>query len=216
MLVKNLPMLASFALLALALSACQLPPVGGRASPQLYQLALDESPVTAASGEGNGILVIERPQAAPGYDTARIAYQVAAHELRYYRESRWADTPSRMLEPALVDALESSGLFRAVVSPTSTVAPDYQLATDLLLVQQRFDSDGNSHARLRMRITLLDLRSDEVLGTRMIDIRKPAPTPDASGGVIAANQALQEAVRQLQPFIKNLLGAADSVADRRP
>jgi cholesterol transport system auxiliary component len=189
----------------LLLAACQVPPVGGRGAPALYQLTLEKALPQRAAEDSGTVLLVERPQAAPGYDTPMIAYQTEAHQLRYYSRSRWADTPSRMVEPALVEALEQSGLFQAVVSPPSTVQPDLRLVTDMLQIRQIFEDEKTSHTQLRMRLRLVDLHRDSVLGSRMLEITEPAASPDAAGGVQAANAALLHAVEEVQSFTLELM-----------
>lgn len=195
-------------LLLTALTACQLPS-GSRDAPERFQLTLSDpaSPTEQVVWDGeHGILFVDRPHPAPGYGTARIAYQTAPHQLRYYRDSRWADTPDRMLEAALIAALEGSGLFRAVVGRPSTLSPDYYLATDLLHLVQRFDSDAQTSVTLlRLRVRLLDLDRERIVGTKTVDVRVPAPSADAAGGVAAANRALEQAVDQVRQFLASAL-----------
>ncbi len=204
--------------MATLIGACSLTGNGGREAPRQYQLALTEAGLPALREPGTMVLLVERPQAAPGFDSRQIAYQTQAHELRYYTQSRWADTPARMLGPALIDILEQSGLFHTVLAPPASVAPDYRLVSDSLQLQQHFNDNGASHTLLRLRVQLIDQRQQRILGSRTIEVTRPAPAPTAQGGVVAANEALREAARQIQQFATAMLADAEARrhTDARP
>lgn len=207
--MNHLRFLTSIMLLAV-LAGCQLTP-GSQQAPDRYQLVLADSESGSASeqvawsGE-HGVLFVDRPRVAPGYDTSRIAYQTTPYQLRYYRDSRWTDTPDRMLEPALIAALEDTGLFRAVIGRPSTLAADYRLSTDLLHLVQRFDADQqNSATLLRLRLRLLDLDQERIVDTATVEVSITAPSADAAGGVAAANRALKQAAQQVRDFTARAL-----------
>ncbi|HEY5308559.1 MAG TPA: ABC-type transport auxiliary lipoprotein family protein, partial [Casimicrobiaceae bacterium] len=65
------------------------------------------------------VLEVSIARAAPGFETAQMAYVQRPYELDYFSANRWADTPSRMLGPILARALEQSGSFDAVVQAPS-------------------------------------------------------------------------------------------------
>jgi cholesterol transport system auxiliary component len=149
-------------------------------------------------------LVIEvgMPRAQPGFDTPQMAYVQQPHELNYYAVNRWTDTPSHMLAPLLVQALEQSGGFRAVVQEPSAVPADIRLDTELVRLQQDFEMHP-SRVEFTLRAQLTDVRSNRVLATRVFDETENAPSENAYGGVIAANRALQKILDQLSAFCIN-------------
>ncbi|RFA31039.1 hypothetical protein CAI21_03450 [Alkalilimnicola ehrlichii] len=196
--------LLSLAIAVALLSACALPPTGDRAAPQQYQLSLDEYPTPLAEPLA-GILLIEQPRAAPGFDNRNIAYQVRDFEIQHYTRSRWADTPTRMLNGVLINVLESSGIAEVVTTPATNMPPDLRLVIDQLSLQQRFTDSDTSYTQLRMRVQLIDPNAQRVLGSQLINVRQPAPSANAAGGVRAANAALAEAVVEITQFTEALL-----------
>jgi cholesterol transport system auxiliary component len=149
-----------------------------------------------ARATGDATLVVTPPRAAPGIDTPRIAYAPQATEIRYYAASQWAETPARMLEPLLIRALESTGAFRAVVGSASPAAGDLRLDSELLRLQQDFTRTP-SEVRVSVRVQVMDLRRREVLATRVFEVREPAPSDDAPGGVAAFNRAMQVVLEEI-------------------
>ena len=132
-------------------------------------------------------LLVSVPKAQPGFDTPRMAYLVRPHEVSYYAFNQWADTPSRMLAALLAQAMEMTGLWRAVVQAPSTVRTEYRLDCDSLVLEQQFFSA--SRVRLALRAQLIDVKRQSVIDARDFEVFEDAPSDDAYGGVIAANRA---------------------------
>jgi cholesterol transport system auxiliary component len=145
------------------------------------------------------VIAVGIVRARPGFDTPQIAYVQRPHELGYYAVNRWADTPSHMLAPLIVQALEQSGAFRAVVQAPNAVPADVRLDTELIRLQQDFAAHP-SRVEITLRAQLIDVRTGRVLATREFDEAEAAPSENAYGGVIAANRALQRILEQLSEF----------------
>lgn len=164
----------------------------------LYVLDAQAS-IKAAPVKHNLVIAVSTPRAQPGYDTPQIAYVQQPHELNYYAINRWADTPAHMLAPLLVQALEHSGGFRAVVQAPGPVPADFRLDSELIRLQQDFESHP-SRVQITLRAQLIDMHSNRVLATRVFDETANAPSENAYGGVIAANQAVQKMLDQIAEF----------------
>lgn len=145
-------------------------------------------------------MLVNLTHAATGFETRKIVYVQKPYELNYYSKSEWADAPSRMLPPLLVQAFERSGIWQAVVSMPTTVRGDYRVDTEDLEVRQEFLQQP-SRARLSLRVQLLELPSSRVVGTRAFEAVENAPSEDAYGGAIAANRALETLVREVTDWL---------------
>ena len=85
-------------------------------------------------------LLVFPPQAQASYDTTQMAYTTRADQISYFARHEWADTPSRMLLPLLVKALQNTRCFNAVVAPPYTAHYTLALRTDLVELLQDFTS----------------------------------------------------------------------------
>lgn len=144
-------------------------------------------------------LLVSPPRAAPGYDTARMAFVRKPILLEYFAKNRWAEAPAKMLGPLLVSALEQRTNFRAVVPAGGMVKGDMRLDTELILLQQEFTTLP-SRIHLRLRAQLIEQASHRVVATRVFEIFEVAPSDDPYGGVAAANRALARLFTQLADF----------------
>lgn len=181
--------------LLLAAGCSLLPAAGAGDDPALH--LLDARPAaTSAAARPELVLAVGPPRAAPGFDTAAIAYVQRPHALDHYATHRWADTPARMFGQLLLRTLEDSGGFRAVVPAGAAVPADLRLDTEIVQLRQNF-MVRPSRVELTLRVQLVDLAGRRVLATRYIEAVRDTPSDDAPGGVAAANAAATLALAQL-------------------
>ena len=197
-------------MMACALTACVLPRSGD--SPiHTFVLTIDESTWTAGAPvlqpAYHGVLVVGLPQAEVGFEQPRMAYLQRPYEVNYYAANLWVDAPARMVAPLLVRSLETTGLWRVVVPMPTTIRGEYQLDTSGLVVQQEFLQQP-SRTRVQVRVQLMDVKAQRVLGVRSFEGLEPAPSDDAYGGVLAANRAVTRVLGAINDWITSCLSAS--------
>ncbi|HEX9204424.1 MAG TPA: ABC-type transport auxiliary lipoprotein family protein [Candidatus Deferrimicrobiaceae bacterium] len=178
-------------LLAVAVAGCTLLPAPRGATRNTFVLRPEPAKASAearACGPRAFTLLVNVPREEPGFDTSRMAYLLRPDLLGYYAESRWVDTPGRMLTPLLVQAMEEGGCWRAVIRAPIAADADYRLDTEDLVLEQEFFSRP-ARVRLSVRAVLVDVRRQGVVATRRFEAKEDAPSEDASGGADAANRA---------------------------
>lgn len=144
-------------------------------------------------------MIVNLPRAAPGFDTTQIVYVRRLYEIEYFAHNQWVDTPSNMLAPMMVHAIERSGAFHAVLGAPTSATGQLRLETELVRLQQDF-STSSSHVRLTLRAALVDTTSRRVIASREFDARVNAPSDDPYGGVIAAQRAASQVMAGLAAF----------------
>jgi cholesterol transport system auxiliary component len=145
------------------------------------------------------VLAVSVPRAAPGADSAAMAYVQKPHAIEHFATHRWADAPARLLAPLLVRTLDDAGSFRAVVAATSGVPADLRLDSEIVQLRQSFLVKP-SRIELVLRAQLVDVPGRRVLATRTIEITQDAASDDAPGGVAAANAAVARALAHVAAF----------------
>ena len=193
----------------LVLGGCSTLSPTTTAPPVFY--AFDSVPVRAAATHpalaSAPVLTVTPTRAAAGFDSQRIIYLRAPHQLAYFAQSEWVEPPARMLVPLLVESLERGPAFRAVVQTGGSASADYRLDTELLRLQHDFQTRP-SRVLLELRATLVDDKTRRVLAVRQFSTQVAASTEDAYGGVVAANSAVQQMLGELAGF------CADAIATR--
>ena len=165
---------------AMLLAAC-----GGNArtaEPAHYDLG---NPGAAAAGWTVAPAIIE-VQAAAWLTGPAMHYRPAyAEPLRRqaYAGSRWAASPAELLEGALRR--------RAAAAEATAQGAGCRLQLALDEFEQRFDDPRSSQSSIEVRAQLLPLQGGDSLARRAFRVARPAPTPDAGGGAMAARDAVQ-------------------------
>jgi cholesterol transport system auxiliary component len=165
-------------------------------SPTKVTVAISPAPTPATS---TMTLTVTTPIASAGFGSTHIIYQRRSHELEHFALNQWVDTPAQMLAPLIVRALETRGIFRAVVRGSTAAASEFRLDTELVRIQQEFTGTP-SRARVTLRAVLLDTATRRVIASREFDSTAPSPSEDPAGGVTAANEAVQRLLVDLEKF----------------
>jgi cholesterol transport system auxiliary component len=193
-------LVAALALLLWASVACVTVGPGEQPPLQTFRLTADLERRAYEPSDGPVVIVAE-PHAEAGFDSRRMVYTERAYEVRHFVRNEWVATPSAMLAPLLVSAVESSGAFGAVVGGSNGALPRYRVDTEILALYQDF-TVSPSEARLSLRLQLVDLQSREVVSTRVIVETERAPNDDPYGGVTAMNRALQRALAEVTAWAR--------------
>jgi cholesterol transport system auxiliary component len=206
-------MRAACCLIAVALYGCSLGPAE-TIPVRTYLLEPDFSAKTIpanAMRDDRATLLISIPRAQPGFDTPRMAYFLRPLELNYYAFNQWVDTPARMMLKPLVESMERSGLWRAVMQAPSPVRADYRLDCDSLVLEQQFFS--RSRVRLGLRAQLIDIKRRIVIGARNFEVFAASPSEDAYGGVVAANEASAKLLEELTDWVATMMDEDSPAGD---
>jgi cholesterol transport system auxiliary component len=145
-------------------------------------------------------LLVFPPESKPIHGTTQMAYTTQTYQLAYFSQHEWADTPSRMLHPLLVGTLENTHAFKAVLTPPHPGRYGYALRTEILDLIQDFTSEPAT-LRLSLRVQLSDGASNRVIATKEISLREPMRQRTPYAGVVAANDAVAKALRELAEFV---------------
>ncbi len=134
------------------------------------------------------------------YDTTQIAYRAGSYQVAYFIQHEWDRTPSQMLQPMLIRALENTHYFSAVLTPPYSGHYTYALRAEILELAQDFMSEPAA-LRLSLRLQLSDGAANQVIATKEILLREPMQekTPDA--GIVAANDATAKALQEVAKFL---------------
>lgn len=198
----------------LLLAACSGLPVPKVASQNIYVLEAGPA-IQASQVKRDLVLAVSVPRARPGFNTQQMAYVQQPHELNYFVTSRWADTPARMLEPLMAQAIAQTESFRAVVQTSGAIPVDVRLDTELVSLQQDFKTRP-SRVQLTLRAQLIDVRGKRLLAAQQFDEVENAASDDAYGGVSAANRLVQRVLGKLAEFCVNAPAYAMQSGANRP
>ncbi len=190
-----------FVLLAmLLLSACSLllpVDVGAQKTYVLNSEPLLSKPAKLYSQ----VLLVTQPRLDPLMNNNQMVYLDGQHQLGYFTENRWAAKPNQLFFSVLVETLQKSTGFRAVVGAPYSGLSDQRLDILNFSIVQDFTRNP-SVLTVKMDLQFSDVKQQRLLAAKSIQasVATSANTPQA--GVDAANLASVDCLKQIVAFVE--------------
>ena len=137
----------------------------------------------------------------------RLAY-ADDQQLRPYALARWSMPPAQLVRQHLRDRLNQSGVVlnasEAAALGKSPAGGPLLLRLELEAFSQRFDDPQRSAGVVKLRAVLIETSAgaDKLLDQRVLVVQRPAPSPDAAGGVRAMKAATDALADELNEWLK--------------
>jgi len=159
------------------------------------------------------VLVVARPDAAPGLDSDSIAVALPDHRLDRLAGARWSAPVPELVQDYIVRYLSARGGWRAVVSDRSAFTGTYLLQMDVRAFSAQYAQRGQPP---RIRVWLhgeLGRTLDRQLLTSIDAVADAQASEDRQSAVVAAyEEALDAAARKLSDSAYAACAAADAAA----
>jgi cholesterol transport system auxiliary component len=192
---------ALLALLVLACSGCASTLLGPNGE-VLEVYRLEVTGVAGGAGRLPLVLAVSRPRAAPSLDTARIAVVQPDNRFDYFAGMRWSDAAPQMLQPLLVDALQSGGRYEAVLAAPSRAAADRLLEVELRRFEAAYAAVGAApRVRVEMHATLVDARRGQRISSVLASAEAEAAANQRGEVVAAFGRATVEAIGDIVTWL---------------
>ncbi len=145
-------------------------------------------------------LLVLRPDTQAIYDTTQMAYMARPYQVDYFTQYAWGATPSQMLLPLLVQTLENTHAFAAVLTAPYAGHYSFALRTEILELMQDFTAQPPV-LRFALRLQLSDSTTGRIIATKSISLREPLEQESPYAGVVAANRAAAKALSEVAKFV---------------
>ncbi|HSW68907.1 MAG TPA: ABC-type transport auxiliary lipoprotein family protein [Gammaproteobacteria bacterium] len=149
-------------------------------------------------------LFVAEPTASASYNTEQMAYCTQPYQINYFVKNSWNIPPAEMLQPLIIQTLQNTHHYHAVISESVAGQADYILNTQIEKLLQDY-SHQRAELHLIVRAEIVRTANYKVIASKQFIIIKPILAICPNGGVYAANQATAEMLRQLAQFcLKNI------------
>ncbi len=192
--MRTLYLLLASGLFLLLVGCSPLAPV--KTHPISFYQINTVTPNTQHSKRAQGTLLVNPPLANPGYGTAHMIYIKQPYELNHYAYHRWIAPPTTMLTPLLVQSLESTKRFNAVVAAPYSGQVNWALNITQFVLQQQVMTEPN-YVQLSFHFRLLDVQRHQIVAQGDISIKEMTTQTTPYAGVEATNRAVSKALGQL-------------------
>lgn len=186
------------ALTLASLSSCSLLSPVDLSSQSTY--LLNTLPQPTSSKRSHPITLLVMPvESRPIYNTTQMAYSTKPHQIAYFSQNQWGETPSQMWLPLMVQSLQRTHYFRAVVTPPFSAHYDYVLNTQMVQLKQDFTCQP-AVVQLTLRVQITRASTNQLIATRQFSVQQPMTQRTPYAGVLAANEAAAAILKEINSF----------------
>ncbi|NKQ41278.1 MAG: hypothetical protein HF962_06885 [Sulfurovum sp.] len=130
----------------------------------------------------------------------KMRFSYSASEQGVYQDSQWSNNIGRLLQGVLIDNLERSAMFRAVLPYTSSLKEDYRLESNILDFSHWARGDS-SYAIVSIQFTLININTGDLVKSKRFRYKEPTDTRDAKGYADATNRIMSRLCRDLLKWL---------------
>ena len=182
-------------LLWLSVTACTKAPIL-----QTYTIDIIDMKATHAKQYRHKIVKVSYPQSLREEMSHKMNFSYSINDRGTYLNSEWSNEMSKLLQVTLIESLERSKFFKAVLSDTSTLRENYRLESQVFAFEHRVRGD-QSHAIVSIQFTLIDADTGGLIKQKKFSYQEPTPSTNAKGYAYATNKAIQRLMVDLMRWL---------------
>ena len=172
-----------------------------QASLKVYTLDAPKAVETSSSKFRNKTIKVSFPQTLKEKISSKMRYSYSMSEQGAYLNAQWSNNIGKLLQGTVIQTLEQSRLFKAVLPYESTAGEDYRLETSIFDFSHHVRGTS-SHAVVSIQFSLINTYTGRLIETKRFSYRESTPTLDAQGYVIATNVAVDKLSRDLVHWLR--------------
>ena len=172
---------------------------GGSSAPDTFNLS---APRLAENGVRRWPvqITVMRPTAMHAIDTNRIVVMAPGGRLSYFEDAAWSDRLTSLVQARIVEAMQDSNAFRAVLTTQDQVEGDYALAVEIREFQVQVDN-GHADAVVTLFAKLIQEQRGKVIATKEFSSRSAASKDNPAAGVIALQAGFDQVTKDLVDWL---------------
>ncbi len=144
-------------------------------------------------------LLVARPDATVFYKTNQMAYSTHPYQIAYFAKNVWATSPTDMLQSLIIQSLLNTHYYHAVIPPGVSARYDYVLNTQVEKLLQDYTASPGM-LRLIVKAEIVRMANYKIVASKQFVVNVPISPTSPCGGVVAANKATADMLRQLTDF----------------
>lgn len=167
--------------------------------PATYDLVAPKVMTLTAPRAAKFQLVINEPSAVRSLENDRIMVR-SGTRVAYFKGAAWTDRLPRLMQARMVEAFQNAGLVSAVGSRSDRLDADYELSTQVQAFQVEVDH-GKAEAYANLYVKVIDGKNGRMVASRGFQSRVNTSDKDVEQMVIALNQAFDNVLREVVPWV---------------
>ena len=182
--------------LIVAITACTKAP-----ALKVYTLQVPQVKVQNSSTFKHKVIKVSYPQSLREQMSQKMNFSYSMNDRGTYQNSEWSNHMSKLLQGTIIDVLEHSKVFKAVVSDSSTLKENYRLESNIFAFEHRVRGT-QSHAVISVQFTLINADTGKLVKSKRFSYREETSSIDAQGYAKATNVAIARLSKDLLDWLK--------------
>lgn len=129
------------------------------------------------------------PQSIKEPVSEKMHFSYAANDRGVYQNSQWSANMGRLLQGTFIEVLDSSKLFKIVLSDMSTLEENYRLESTIFDFEHHVRG-SDSYAVVSVQFTLINADTGRLAKSKRFSYQEPTLTTDAKGYATATNRIM--------------------------
>lgn len=168
---------------------------------KVYSLDIPAMGAVQSSAYRSKTIKVIYPQSIKDKISQKMNFSYSSSDRGSYQNSEWSNNMSKILQGTFIEVIDSSHLFKAVLSDTSTVKENYRLESTIFAFYHSVRGTA-SEAVVSIQFNLIDSNTGRLAKSKRFTYREPTPTTDAKGYVSATNTAVALLSRDLVRWLR--------------
>jgi cholesterol transport system auxiliary component len=141
------------------------------------------------------------PQTLKEKLTNKMSYSYSLNNKGVYLNSQWSNNSGKLIQGSIIQTLDSSRLFKAVLPYESTAGEDLRLESNIYDFSHHVRGNA-SYAVVSIQFSLIDTDTGKLIKTKRFSYKKDTQTTDAKGYVEATQRAMERLCRDLVKWLR--------------
>lgn len=168
---------------------------------KVYTLDVPQTPMSQSSQYRTKTIKVTYPQSLREQMSQKMNFSYSINDRGTYQNSEWSNNMSKLLQGTVIDVLDSSRLFKAVLSNSTTLKVDYRLESNIFAFEHRVRGE-QSHSVISIQFTLINADTGKLVKSKRFSYQELTPSTNAQGYAYATNVAMSRLSRDLLTWLR--------------
>jgi len=168
---------------------------------KVYSLDVPEVQKVKHSAYKQKVIKVSFPQSLREQMSQKMNFSYSHNDYGTYMNSEWSNHMSKLLQGTVIDVLDSSKLFKAVLPDTTTLKVNYRLESNIFAFEHQVRGKA-SHSIISIQFTLIDTNTGKLVKSKRFTYKESTQSIDAEGYASATNTAIESLSKDLVGWLR--------------
>lgn len=168
---------------------------------KIYSVNVPDTQITRSHHYRTKTVKVTFPQSLREQMSEKMNFSYSNNDHGTYQNSEWSNNMSKLLQGTFIEVLESSRLFKAVLSDATGLKTNYRLESNVFAFEHRV-RESQSHAVISIQFTLINADTGKLVKSKRFSYMEVTPSINAEGYANATNVALARLSKDLVSWLR--------------